>query len=489
MNPSSSAVALFVKDECHDIAGWISWHLAIGFDHLYIYDDWSTDGTYEIARAAAQIFNVTVTRTSLDEGDFFLRQKNCYFDAIQLANGKHDWIALLDGDEYVSLSPNRRINDFLSDVQPDVTGIALNWCIYGSGSKALKDNLPTYEGFNFRADESLDDNTLVKSLVRPEAVIFSYESPHRFALASGRYADAAGKDVHWRNGPTKDVLWEHAHVNHYICRSMEHYIGRISRRLGSDLSNSVVYWDHFNKNDVYEPVDRDVLREANEKVIAVKRELFLNIYNKALLESRAIQFPPLIHDRPYEPTTKKFEFFDIVSHHGSTLCINHVDGHVVQGDGYEKVIGILFDDRKKLVITRDFDRHTYNVNFHIKNLPKKSYAYLFDVEAFSDTQVALRSPENGKYLTSLPPESGTSVELSRSEALGWEIFTLIPNGKYINACLNYEKIPNSEEFIYEIENSLGGLSFEEFCLRSALLSTQDRKLLIQKLGAAAEYIL
>lgn len=47
-NLPSVALALFVKDEFSDIAGWVAWHAALGVKTFFIFDDHSSDGTWEI---------------------------------------------------------------------------------------------------------------------------------------------------------------------------------------------------------------------------------------------------------------------------------------------------------------------------------------------------------------------------------------------------------------------------------------------------------
>uniref|UniRef100_UPI002265E8B5 glycosyltransferase family 2 protein n=3 Tax=Neokomagataea TaxID=1223423 RepID=UPI002265E8B5 len=323
-----AAVVLFVKNEQHDIMGWISWYISLGFDLIYIYDDHSTDGTYEICKAASNIFNIELQKTSLEQENFYFRQRDSYIDACKKSIGLFNWIAFVDADEYLYLDNCHNICDYLNSFDSNVSGIALNWKIYGSSGKVIKNNIPIFENFIYHSNESLHDNSLVKSIIRPEKMSDFYENPHKFNLISGDYVDSIGNKVDWEPGATKKILWERAWVNHYICRSMEHYVDRIKRRIGVDLSNTTVYWDHFNKNDLCAYVENSFIEKNSEIINKIKKEVVKCFINKLYGEYKSLSYPFLEGNKK----TKNLKIFQIKSFHGLLLSTNNIDGHVIQSD-------------------------------------------------------------------------------------------------------------------------------------------------------------
>nr|WP_228121521.1 glycosyltransferase family 2 protein [Gluconobacter cerevisiae] len=460
-----SAIVIFVKDEAHDIMAWLSWHISLGFKKIFVYDDHSTDGTYEIAKSCEDIYNVEVFRTSMKEGNFYYRQRDSYFDAIQRASGHYEWIAMLDGDEYISIEGSNNINDFLEKFTENDTAIALSWCIYGSSSRVLKDKVPTYQAFNYRSTADLDDNTLVKSFVRPEAVNFSYENPHKYNLHYGNYADSLGRPVQWRSGATKDIVWEGARVNHYICRSMEHYIGRIKRRLGSDLSNSTVYWSHFDRNDVYDPQDQMQINLANDVYKNIQRNIFKFSLKTFLINGN---YSDDLLNSSIKP--ENIDIFYLKSSHGSYLSINNIDGHLVQGEGYEKIMVAILQDSNKILIFRSPFVYSSNIRFHINLSAQTSYCYEFDFE-YSGDRIYIKSQKTGKYLTAIPENQGGSVEFSREHAAGWEMFSIAE--KVGEFTFFGKKNYSSSDLIYYMLNSGGNFSYEEFILKLSTFNTSD----------------
>lgn len=74
------ALALFVKNEVNSIAHWVAWHLALGFDKLFIYDDESSDGTYEVLQSCAKMYDISLASTAsvTKETNFFIVKETAF---------------------------------------------------------------------------------------------------------------------------------------------------------------------------------------------------------------------------------------------------------------------------------------------------------------------------------------------------------------------------------------------------------------------------
>ncbi|CAI3925548.1 unnamed protein product [Commensalibacter communis] len=298
------AIALFVKNEHSDIAGWIAWYQAIGVDKLYIFDDYSTDGTFEIILAAAQLYNIQYFRTDpIQQPNFYWRQRDSFMLAAKLAKGEYDWVGFLDADEYVYLNAYENISDFL-DQFPHADAVAINWCIYGNSNKVIRPRGMTVEIFLEHSDAFFGDNQQVKSFIRPEKLGCRYINPHQYDIDLSRYVDVKGNVIEWR-GCNKDVEWDGAKVMHYICRSMEQYIGRIKKR-ADDLGDNIKHWQRygFHFDNIYideEPLRmmpkvRQYLSEINRQII---RNIRKQIKEKPFLE--AISFYPDTYEYSLKP--------------------------------------------------------------------------------------------------------------------------------------------------------------------------------------------
>ncbi|GAN52694.1 glycosyltransferase family 2 protein [Tanticharoenia sakaeratensis] len=431
------ACVLFVKNECTDIAGWIAWHLALGVDRLFIYEDHSTDGTWEVLEAAARVAPITLLRTDpATQPDFYWRQRDAFMDAARRARGVYDWLGFLDGDEYVYPRHFDRIGDFLAQF-PDAWAVALNWRIHGNSGRVVRPREMAVETFLSHGTESLGDNVLVKSFVRPEHLGPNYTDPHRYDIPEERYVDARGARVQW-TGATKAIDWRDAFVLHFVCRSMEQYIQRIRRRLNADLGDSTAYWDHFNRNDVE---DREPLR-LMPAVYPVLGRIYTAMLDAASIRlhavARVMRDDPLLAaallDRPDLRTPSidgrsqtSVRTVVLRTHHDTLLCLG---GNRIVRDatldglaGVVPVLGAIHASTPDLITVFAADRGPLHLPGDSRHLDEP---LLRIVPASQPGRFFLRSTHAGRYLAATPGSNDSGVACDRGRADLWEEFRLEP---------------------------------------------------------------
>ncbi|WP_173569958.1 glycosyltransferase family 2 protein [Acetobacter conturbans] len=227
------AAILFVKNEVEDIAWWISWHLSTGIETLVIYDDYSTDGTWEVINAAAAVFDVR-PRRAVQALYFNHRQAQTYMAALDELREEFDWLICLDADEYLNIVNGEPVPTFLSRYPDDVGAIAVNWKCFGSNRFVEKPTSPNvFQNYTMHSEHDFELNYCVKSFFRPKRTETRYINPHRFDV-SGRYITPNGQEMVWQEEhPERTVAdpdWSVALINHYIIRSAEHFVAKSRRR-------------------------------------------------------------------------------------------------------------------------------------------------------------------------------------------------------------------------------------------------------------------
>lgn len=258
-----------VRDEADDLLAWIAWHAGLKVDTIFVFDDGSTDGTFEIAQLAASTLDVRVSRLEQDERLFTDRQAEAYLAVLRQHGRSFDWIGMLDADEYLDLPDGIDIKTFLTR-GADVGAVAINWCNYGSSDHVLKPNDHPFCAYTHHF--AMDDDVCrhVKSFVRPLACTGRWINPHYFELDGHRYVDPAGNDVAWSATPgivRGRAAWNGARIMHYQCRSMEHFIERMRKR--PDLPKSTGIWHSYDRNTVQSEVPVSRRLEASRIIGAV----------------------------------------------------------------------------------------------------------------------------------------------------------------------------------------------------------------------------
>jgi FkbM family methyltransferase len=227
------AVVLMVKDEATDILAWLAWYLELGFDACIVYDDDSSDGTWDILQQAALVQDVRPLRTvGPKPGRYEVRQEMCYRQALSKWRDEFEWLAFFDADEFLLLNEDDNIQSFLRRFG-EADAVAVNWCNYGSGGHVLKPALPAFEAYTWHGDERQPINRHVKSILRPRKTGPGWRNVHCFDVPDERYVLANGANVVWSK--TEGIIagepdWRVAKLMHYQCRSMEHFIERMKKR-------------------------------------------------------------------------------------------------------------------------------------------------------------------------------------------------------------------------------------------------------------------
>ena len=218
-----TAACLYVRDEARNIAEWAAYHLELGFDHLFIYDNNSVDGTAGVADLFGPASVTVVPWLFVDPHAQYKAYDHCTARCV----GRYDWVACIDADEFIALQPGWTLHRLLED-RHGCDAVALHWAFFGSGGH---DDYPPglmVEAFTHRAEAGFAPNRHVKSVVRPgrsgPAV-----SPHNFATAN--YQLANGHPVEWQSNGITVTAADYAvcQLNHYFVRSRAHWRNKMRR--------------------------------------------------------------------------------------------------------------------------------------------------------------------------------------------------------------------------------------------------------------------
>ena len=217
----SVSICAILKDERFDyLKEWILYHILIGVDHFYLYDN----------ESARPVLN-DIRRMGLEKIVDVLpwpgikKQLAAYAHCLEQHGADSTWMAFIDLDEFIVIKNHPTIQLLLSDYM-DYAGLALNWAYFGTSGHEKRPNGLQIENYVQRYPLAHQVNRHIKSIIRPEFVL-GPATPHHFVYAPGNFCV---NEAHYPVvGPFFPASWDLGQVNHYFFRSRQDFAEKIAR--------------------------------------------------------------------------------------------------------------------------------------------------------------------------------------------------------------------------------------------------------------------
>jgi hypothetical protein len=217
------SLCLIAKDENTYLKEWLDFHILLGVEHFWIYDNDSVNPLAESISSYIQNGWVTVN-TIHGKG----MQLYAYDHCVQTYGRFSRWIGFIDTDEFIVPKDVHNLPRLLADFE-DYGGLALSSLFFGSGGNLKRPQCGQVPGYLYRTPEELSKNRMVKSIIQPERVLFPI-SPHSFMFREGYFCVNEQKnrvDTQFFPCSVKKVQ-----LNHYYTRSAEEWKEKINRGRG-----------------------------------------------------------------------------------------------------------------------------------------------------------------------------------------------------------------------------------------------------------------
>jgi hypothetical protein len=277
-------VGAMFKDEAPYLAEWVSHHLAQGVDHIFLYNNGSTDDPER------------VLQPFLDQGSVSLitwpapkelgSQIGAAHDLRDRTRGSSRWAAFIDVDEFL-FSPAGSLPSVLR-VFEDEVGIEVNWVNYGSSKLEVAGHGEVRDRFLYRAPLQWKRNRQFKSIFNPLEAESRVPQSHAWKYRNGRLAvnevrrplnaDVSILDLAewWLRTLAPSIHRTLAHrfplhfnlygprimrrvsvdllrINHYPLKSRQEYSAKQVRH-GGKAKYSKEFFAYHDRNEVFDPI-------------------------------------------------------------------------------------------------------------------------------------------------------------------------------------------------------------------------------------------
>jgi len=246
---------LIFQDSASYLEEWLRFHLLVGVEHFYLYDNDSRDDFQSVIKPFLSEGKITLHHwPGLGE------QTNAYHHCLDQHRKDAQWIAFIDDDEFLFPARGDSLLSELSAYE-SYAGVAACWLLFGSNGHRTRP--PGLVTLNYcRRGDWVDKH--VKCIVDPAKVISSAVVGHSFHCLPGevivdeKFSPMSGP---FSDSPTADVFC----LNHYVIKSHDEMLARRTR-IGVDgkqSHHSIEKWEWFDS--YYNAVeDKRILRFAND---------------------------------------------------------------------------------------------------------------------------------------------------------------------------------------------------------------------------------
>eukprot|EP01083_Nonionella_stella_P196029 721579_1 len=278
----SAIMCCLVKYEERYIEEWIEYHLLLGFDKIYIYDN-SKEGTliqyfhHKIQNNHAFTFdyhkiNITHRPGRIQQLKAYNKcWKHHWNDSTQRGI---KWVALVDIDEFIVLKQDDNIKSFLYKYKHNLNSLALARFQFGSNGHLhfSKHGEGVLDRFTKR---EINASWGVKTIARLD-YLDSVINPHFVRMRHGYGTVFVGGDErmikHSRSERARDIFWGNRYVPgllnckvacvyHYYLKSMEYWNTKIEKGKAYTIhfKNTIQEWR--DKNEEYNQVNDTFARD------------------------------------------------------------------------------------------------------------------------------------------------------------------------------------------------------------------------------------
>jgi hypothetical protein len=217
------SLCLIVKDENSYIQEWLDYHILQGVEHFWVYDN---ESTKPMAVTLQEYIDRGWATVNTIQGRAM--QMFAYDHCIQTYGSRSKWIGFIDTDEFFVVRDGRPLAAFMNDYEA-FSGLAVSSLFFGHGGIKTRPPGGQIAAYQRRAPEKFSYNRLVKSIVKPEAVLFP-ASPHSFFYKENCFC--VNEDGNRVDAQEYPCHVKKIQLNHYFTRSEEEWNRKLSRGRG-----------------------------------------------------------------------------------------------------------------------------------------------------------------------------------------------------------------------------------------------------------------
>jgi hypothetical protein len=236
--------------EENDIAEWVEYHRALGFDHIYVYSN--DDDPMVLQKVLLPYLTGEDPYITYRHWPIIGQQPEMYFHFMSNYKAETEWFSFLDVDEFFVFRGRDNVHAFMSQFESQCDALYFNWLIFGNNGFAQREADSVLLSYTKRASKiDLHTKTITRSAcVDPGAVIAAFRRGYigfwhfwdRYFPTTMRHLNVIGDDMRQYSDPWPETALEYirrdgvsaavietAFVAHFQFKSEDDFARRIKR--------------------------------------------------------------------------------------------------------------------------------------------------------------------------------------------------------------------------------------------------------------------
>jgi hypothetical protein len=209
------------RDEAPYLREWVEFHLLVGIEKFFLFDNRSQDKETAFAALAPYVDEGTVVLQDWDKASSQVGAfQRCLRQLLRPDTDETRWLAFLDADEFLFSPTGRPLPEVLADYE-QWAAVGVNRATFGTSGHRTQPPGLVIESYVRRSPEQVS----IKSIVDPRRADVAL-NPHAFSYPDGGFAvDEHGKRIEGLF--TESFTFSRLRINHYWTKSEEEWRRRL----------------------------------------------------------------------------------------------------------------------------------------------------------------------------------------------------------------------------------------------------------------------
>lgn len=237
------------RDRAPWLKEWVATHYLVGFRKFYIYLHNCSDDSEKILQELQKKIDIKIFTVDPDAEN---PQLKCYEDAYKKFGNEVDWMAIIDGDEFLFPTQADSMEAALGEFSDKkLSALGVYWSCFGSSGYIEEPKGLIIENYKMRAEDGYENNRHIKTILRGgQGESVQVCDPHFFETPLGTFDE--NLRLITKGWTDYEPTYKKFRINHYVVQSRSFFLNFKSKVQPPDgaVMRDEAFWEEHDKNDV-----------------------------------------------------------------------------------------------------------------------------------------------------------------------------------------------------------------------------------------------